>query len=226
MVKTQTRFVCQNCGRSVPRQLGRCPSCGEYGTMVEEIIQEEPAYAGASVRGLTGRSQPRKLTDISSQGEERLALPIAEFARVLGGGVVPGSIVLVGGDPGIGKSTLVLQMTIEMAAEFSRTGYPSSAVLYVSGEESERQIKMRAVRLMDSGTGNGGKFNPPDNLLLVTETNMDTIFEHVQQIKPGLLIIDSIQTVYLPELSSSAGSVSQVRECASRLRELAKSTGM
>ncbi len=225
MVKTQTRFVCQNCGRSVPRMLGRCPSCGEYGTMIEEIVQEEPVLAGAAVRGLTGRSQPRKLGDISTQGEERLALPIAEFARVLGGGVVPGSIVLVGGDPGIGKSTLVLQMTIEMAGEFNRTG-PATSVLYVSGEESERQIKMRAVRLMTSAAEDNGKFTPPDNLLLVTETNLDTILEHVQQVKPGLLIIDSIQTVYLPELSSTAGSVSQVRECASRLRELAKSSGM
>lgn len=226
MAKTQTRFVCQNCGRSVPRQLGRCPSCGEYGTMIEEIVQEESTYSGAAVRGLSGRSQPRKLTDISVQGEERLALPIAEFARVLGGGVVPGSIVLVGGDPGIGKSTLVLQMAIEMAAEFSRSNYPANNVLYVSGEESERQIKMRATRLAPSAEGDGGKFTAPDNLLLVTETNMDTIFEHVQQVKPGLLIIDSIQTVYLPDLSSTAGSVSQVRECASRLRELAKSSGM
>src|SRR5574340_1126431 len=125
-VKRQTRFVCQNCGRSVPRMLGRCPSCGEYGTMIEEIVQEEPVLGGTSVRGLTGRSQPRKLGDISMQGEERLALPIAEFARVLGGGVVPGSIVLVGGDPGIGKSTLVLQMTIEMAAEFNRAGSATS----------------------------------------------------------------------------------------------------
>lgn len=225
MVKTQTRFVCQNCGRSVPRMLGRCPSCGEYGTMIEEIVQEEPVLGGTAVRGLTGRSQPRKLGDISMQGEERLSLPIAEFARVLGGGVVPGSIVLVGGDPGIGKSTLVLQMTIEMAAEFSRDGSATS-VLYVSGEESERQIKMRAVRLMTDGAEGSGKFTPPDNLMLVTETNLDTILEHVQQVKPGLLIIDSIQTVYLPELSSTAGSVSQVRECASRLRELAKSSGM
>jgi len=193
--------------------------------MIEEIVQEEAPLATAAARGLGGRSQPRRLNEISSQGEERLALPISEFARVLGGGVVPGSIVLVGGDPGIGKSTLVLQMTIEMAAEFTRTHYEASTVLYVSGEESERQIKMRAVRLMTSGD-NGRGFNPPENLMLVTETNLDTILEHVAAVKPGLLIIDSIQTVYLPELSSSAGSVSQVRECASRLRELAKSTGM
>ncbi len=194
--------------------------------MVEEIVHEEAPPAGSSVRGLSGRSQPMRLTEISGQGEERLGLPIAEFARVLGGGVVPGSIVLVGGDPGIGKSTLMLQMTIEMATEFTRTGYGSPTVLYVSGEESERQIKMRADRLMTSGSENGRRFTPPNNLMLVTETNLDTILEHVAQVKPGLLIIDSIQTVYLPDLSSTAGSVSQVRECASRLRELAKSTGM
>jgi len=205
--------------------LGRCPSCGEYGTMVEEIVQEEAPIGSSAVRGLGGRSQPQRLSEISGQAEDRLALPIAEFARVLGGGVVPGSIVLVGGDPGIGKSTLVLQMTLEMAAEFSRTGYPSGTVLYVSGEESERQVKMRASRLT-SAPANGRGIKAPENLLLVTETNLDIILEHVATVKPGLLVIDSIQTVYLPELSSSAGSVSQVRECASRLRELAKSTGM
>ncbi len=224
MAKTQTRFVCQSCGRATPRQLGRCPSCGSYGTMVEEIIST-PAAQPNLKRGLGGRSQPRRLADISGDAEERLALPMAEFARVLGGGVVPGSIVLVGGDPGIGKSTLTLQMTIEMAGELLQSGYPASNVLYVSGEESERQIKMRALRLLRA---NGGDESPPlpDNLLLVTETNLDTILEHVREVNPGLLIVDSIQTVYIPELQSSAGSVSQVRECASRLRELAKSSGM
>lgn len=222
MPKTQTRFVCQECGRTAPRQLGRCPSCGSYGTMVEEIIAPQPSTAAA--RGLGGRSTPRRLSEISGEAEERLPLPIAEFARVLGGGVVPGSIVLVGGDPGIGKSTLMLQMTLLMTGELLRMGYPSSQVLYVSGEESERQIKMRALRLLREDEQEMPEL--PDNLLLVTETNLNTILEHVEQVKPGLLIVDSIQTVYLPELISSAGSVSQVRECASRLRELAKSSGM
>jgi DNA repair protein RadA/Sms len=223
--KTETRFVCQSCGRSTPRQLGRCPSCGGYGTMVEEIVAA-PAVLHLSLnRGLGGRSQPRRMSDISGDAEERLALPITEFARVLGGGVVPGSIVLVGGDPGIGKSTLTLQMTIEMASELERIGYPAHNVLYVSGEESERQIKMRAVRLLRAN-GDEDSRPLPDNLLLVTETNLDTILEHVREVNPGLLIIDSIQTVYIPELQSSAGSVSQVRECASRLRELAKASGM
>ena len=131
---------------------------------------------------------------------------------MLGGGIVPGSIVLVGGDPGIGKSTLMLQMAVEMAAH--------KRVLYVSGEESERQIKMRASRI-----GEGAEAFPP-HLLLVTETNLEVIFNHVNEVKPDLLIVDSIQTVYLSELDSSAGSVSQVRECASQLRELAKSSGV
>ena len=181
--------------------------------MLEELVRDEPAAQGpAAVRGLTGRSQPRPIAEIGGDAEDRIPLPIAEFARVLGGGIVPGSIVLVGGDPGIGKSTLVLQMAVEMAHH--------QRVLYVSGEESERQIKMRAARL-----ALGGKELPPE-LLLVTETNLDVILGHVAQVKPSLLIIDSIQTVYLSELDSSAGSVSQVRECASRLRELAKSSGL
>jgi len=193
--------------------------------MVEEIIAAPAAAQSSHYRGLGGRSQPRRLSELSGDAEERLALPISEFARVLGGGVVPGSIVLVGGDPGIGKSTLTLQMTIEMAVELERLGSPAHHVLYVSGEESERQIKMRAMRLLRA-SGQGESRPIPENLLLVTETNLDTILEHVREVQPGLLIVDSIQTVYIPELQSSAGSVSQVRECASRLRELAKSSGM
>ncbi len=179
--------------------------------MVEEVIHEEPAAKSTSVRGLTGRSSPRSIGDISSDAEDRINLPIGEFARVLGGGIVPGSIVLVGGDPGIGKSTLMLQMAMEMAAK--------KRVLYVSGEESERQIKMRAVRL------NGQKDLPKD-LLLVTETNLEIILNHISEVKPDLLIVDSIQTVYLSSMDSSAGSVSQVRECSSQLRELAKTSGI
>ena len=182
--------------------------------MVEEIVHDEPVSKGATsnVRGLTGRSQPQPIGEVGGDAEDRIPLPIAEFARVLGGGIVPGSIVLVGGDPGIGKSTLMLQMALGMADK--------KRVLYVSGEESERQIKMRATRL-----GNDKK-DFPANLLLVTETNLEVILNHVNEIKPDLLIIDSIQTVYLSELDSSAGSVSQVRECASQLRELAKSSGI
>ncbi len=211
MAKTHTRYVCQECGRVAASYMGKCPQCGSFNSMVEEVIHEEPAAKSTSVRGLTGRSSPRSIGDISSDAEDRINLPIGEFARVLGGGIVPGSIVLVGGDPGIGKSTLMLQMAMEMAAK--------KRVLYVSGEESERQIKMRAVRL------NGQKDLPKD-LLLVTETNLEIILNHISEVKPDLLIVDSIQTVYLSSMDSSAGSVSQVRECSSQLRELAKTSGI
>ena len=155
---------------------------------------------GTAVRGLTGRSAPRSIGDVSSDAEDRINLPIGEFARVLGGGIVPGSIVLIGGDPGIGKSTLMLQMAMEMAKK--------KRVLYVSGEESERQIKMRAraagtncKRSERSSKVHTQSFavSLPENLLLVTETNLEIIFNHVNEVKPELLIVDSIQTVYLSE---------------------------
>lgn len=187
--------------------------------MVEEIVTPSRAVKASTVRGLSGASTPRRLTDISSDLEERMPLSIEEFARVLGGGVVPGSVVLIGGDPGIGKSTLMLQLALEVAQ--------GSPILYVSGEESERQIKMRAVRLLrQSETDEQMQLEMPKDLYLVTETNLDAILEHISDVKPRLVILDSIQTTYLPELESSAGSVSQVRESASRLRELAKSSGL
>ncbi|HSQ40612.1 MAG TPA: DNA repair protein RadA [Anaerolineales bacterium] len=225
MAKTQTRYVCQQCGRVAASYMGKCPQCGSFNSMVEEVIHDESSQKTKAVRGLTGRSAPRSIGDVSSDAEDRIHLPIGEFARVLGGGIVPGSIVLVGGDPGIGKSTLMLQMAMEMASQ--------KRVLYVSGEESERQIKMRATRLIgaqqdgQSARSSKGSAVPlPANLLLVTETNLEVIFNHINETKPELLIIDSIQTVYLSELDSSAGSVSQVRECSSRLRELAKTSSI
>jgi DNA repair protein RadA/Sms len=223
MPKTITQFVCQQCGKVAPRALGKCPQCGAWDSMVEEVISEPSTSAKKSIHGLNARSQPRRMSEIEGDAEQRISLPIGEFARVLGGGVVPGSIVLVGGDPGIGKSTLLLQMALEMSTPNQK--HKPLKVLYVSGEESERQIKMRALRL----TRLGGSVNQPDfsqDLLLLTETNLDTILEQVQSLTPDLLIVDSIQTVYLPDLNSSAGSVSQVRECANRLRELAKTSGM
>ena len=229
MPKTITQYVCQQCGRVTARPMGKCPQCGAWGSMVEEIISAQPAAsaqaAAGAHRGLSGESHPRRLDEIEGDAEERIELAMGEFARVLGGGVVPGSIVLVGGDPGIGKSTLMLQVAIEMAH--------SSEILYVSGEESERQIKMRANRLLrpagsETGSGPDGteKLDYPQKLQLVTETNLDTILEHVKSVQPDMLIIDSIQTVYMPELNSTPGSVTQVRESAARLRELAKSSGI
>ncbi|MGE5641376.1 MAG: DNA repair protein RadA [Byssovorax cruenta] len=217
MAKTHTRYVCQECGRVAASYMGKCPQCGSFNSMVEEVIHDEPATKSTAVRGLTGRSVPRPIGDISADAEDRINLPIGEFARVLGGGIVPGSIVLVSGDPGIGKSTLMLQMALEMAA--------TKRVLYVSGEESERQIKMRATRL-SANDGTQHSVALPTNLLLVTETNLEIILNHVNDVKPDLLIVDSIQTAYLTSLDSSAGSVSQVRECSSQLRELAKTSGI
>ncbi len=210
MPKTHTRYVCQECGRVSASYMGKCPQCGAFNSMLEEIIHDEPTPKQSAARGLTGRSQPRPIGEVSGDAEDRIHLPIGEFARVLGGGIVPGSIVLVGGDPGIGKSTLLLQMAMEMGSR--------QRVLYVSGEESERQIKMRASRLRSGPL--------PEQLLLVTETNLEVILNHVRETRPDMLIVDSIQTTYLSELDSSAGSVSQVRECASQLRELAKSSGV
>lgn len=218
MSKTRTQFVCQQCGRVVPRQMGRCPQCGEWNSMVEEVVALSLPGSQARSRGLASASKPLRLDEITSDGEDRLPIGIGEFSRVLGGGLVPGSIVLIGGDPGIGKSTLLLQVALEMAS--------SKRVLYVSGEESERQIKMRALRLLQPV--NGAQPTPaslPQELFLVTESNLSAIMEHVSQVDPTLLIVDSIQTTYLPELESSAGSVSQVRESASRLREFAKTSG-
>ena len=184
--------------------------------MVEEFVTPPAAGGKGKPRGLAGQSQPRRLQEIEGDVEERLPLRMEEFSRVLGGGIVPGSIVLVGGDPGIGKSTLMLQVAVEMAA--------GRKVLYVSGEESERQVKMRALRLLRGEDGADGDM--PENLYLVTETNLEIILEHTRALDPDLLVVDSIQTVYLPAIESSAGSVSQVRESASRLRELAKGSGM
>jgi DNA repair protein RadA/Sms len=198
--------------------MGRCPQCGAWNSFVEEVVAA-PSTPPRALTGAVGRSAPQRLAQISGEYEERLPMPIAEFARVLGGGVVPGSLVLIGGDPGIGKSTLLLQVALEMARQ--------APVLYVSGEESERQIKMRAARLMRSAGDGGEKPDAyPAELFLVTETGLEAILEHIAQVKPRLVVVDSIQTTTLAELESSAGSVSQVRECASRLRELAKSSGI
>lgn len=211
MAKIRSRYVCQNCGRQSPRYMGRCPSCGEFNTMIEEILETSKISGKAEARPkhsfTSGRAQ--RLTEVSLEGEPRLAVPLNEFNRVLGGGIVPGSIILIGGDPGIGKSTLLLQTSALIAEHVGR-------VLYVSGEESARQIKMRADRMGVTAA----------ELFVVTETNLATILEQVNQIEPTVLIIDSIQTIYTEESESSPGSVSQVRECASRLQMLAKTSGV
>ncbi|MBN1230578.1 MAG: DNA repair protein RadA [Anaerolineales bacterium] len=213
MAKTQTQFVCQECGYRSPKEFGRCIKCNAWNSMVEEIVS--PSVSFGKSRGLSMRSTPRRLSEIGDDAEDRMRLSIGEFARVLGGGVVPGSIVLIGGDPGIGKSTLLLQTAVKMAEDCT--------VLYISGEESEKQIKMRAIRL-SKHTEEAQQF--PDRLFMVTETNLETMLEHVSETNPDILIVDSIQTTYMSDLNSSAGSISQVRECSSRLRELAKTQGI
>lgn len=228
MPKSKTQFVCQNCGRVSPRYMGKCPQCGAFNAMIEEVVAEPAKVTNARALAGVARSTPKTLSQIEGEGDERWPLPIQEFSRVLGGGIVPGSLVLVGGDPGIGKSTLLLQMALLLAES-------AGPVLYVSGEESERQIKMRATRLAQESAQNGkaGEGESPllralssEKLLLLTETNLDSILEHVHHLRPRLLVIDSIQTVYLQGLESTAGSVSQVRECAARLQELAKTSGI
>lgn len=210
MAKTRTRYVCQNCGRISAAYMGRCPKCGEFDSMVEEVLETASPSAAKNRRaGVRPTSAPQRLAEVTADGFDRLPLPITEFARVLGGGIVPGSLVLVGGDPGIGKSTLLLDVAATMANVNGRT-------LYVSGEESSRQIKMRADRMNVAA----------DELFLVTETRLEAIIDHISDLSPIMVIIDSVQTTFTQDLTSAAGSVSQVRECASRLQELAKTSGV
>jgi len=212
MAKTRTKYICSNCGWQGAAKMGRCPSCKEFST-IDAIVEEvrKASKSGKNYRAPAGvaRAQPQKLADVGIDEQERLYIPMQEFARVLGGGLVPGSIALIGGEPGQGKSTLLLQIAAQIANEHGK-------VIYVSGEESTRQIKMRADRLGLQA----------DDLYLLTETNLGNIFEHVYELDPVVLIIDSIQTTYTDELDSSPGLVSQVRECASRLQSLAKSAGV
>jgi DNA repair protein RadA/Sms len=209
MAKTRTRYVCQNCGRQAPRLMGKCPSCGQFNTMVEEVVEVSKPSKNDRRPSSALLAMPQRLSEISGDVGERLYVPVEEFSRVLGGGIVPGSLILLGGEPGIGKSTLLLQICALLAETIG-------TVLYVSGEESARQIKMRADRMGVT----------TEDLFLLTETNLSNIFEHIHQLNPTILIIDSIQTTYTEESESSPGSVTQVRECASRLQHLAKSSGV
>lgn len=206
MAKLQTRFVCQQCGSSQPKWLGRCPECGEWNTLVETVVETGPAATGRAIAAAAWQSQPRPLREVSADQVQRISLGIQELDRVLGGGLVPGSLVLIGGDPGIGKSTLLLQASAAVAAG-------GGSVFYVSGEESAQQIKLRAERLGIVC----------DGLYVLSETNVQAIAGHIEQHHPRMVVVDSIQTMYLDELDSAAGSVSQVRESAARLMQVAKS---
>jgi DNA repair protein RadA/Sms len=210
MAKAKSVFYCQNCGASAPKWIGKCQSCGEWNTYVEEIVQstpsQVPAWRASTKNDRSSRQAvPQLLGTIESDKLIRLTLPGKELNRVLGGGLVPGALVLVGGEPGIGKSTLMLQ--IAMRAKGMK-------VLYVSGEESEQQISIRASRIGSSNT----------ECYVLTETNMQSIFNHINSVNPNLVIIDSIQTLFSPEIESSPGTVSQIRGCAGDLLKFAKET--
>lgn len=202
--KQKTAWFCKECGNDTPKWEGKCPSCGAWNSLVEEKISSKVSRSPSPV-SVRGKSKPLAVSHIETDNEPRIKMPSAELNRVLGGGLVAGSMVLVGGEPGIGKSTLVLQNILAIK---------SKKVLYVSGEESASQIKLRADRI-----GRGS-----ENVFIVTETSLENIFEHISDIEPGILIIDSIQTIASDELESAAGSVSQVRECAARLLAYAKSS--
>ncbi len=207
MAKTRVQYVCESCGATAVRWAGQCKVCGEWNTMVETVIQ--PRSEQSLSRPLTPLSQPQSLSEIQADQFQRLAVASGELARVLGGGIVPGSVVLIGGDPGIGKSTLLLQASAQLADG-------NEPVLYVSAEESVHQIKMRADRL--------GLQQP--GLYVVSEVSLDQILGHIEQLAPRLVVIDSIQAISAEELESSAGSVSQVKACATALLRLAKTNGI
>lgn len=202
MAKKKSSFVCQNCGYKSAKYLGRCPNCGEWSSFVEEVEVQEVKNQRVSMTG--ERSKPLKLDEVELFDTPRIETDLDEFNRVLGGGVVPGSLVLIGGDPGIGKSTLLLQVSTQLASR--------GRVLYVSGEESAQQIKLRAERLGDIDR----------DFYLYAETNMQSIRAEVERLKPNFLIIDSIQTIMTPEIQSTQGSVSQVREVTGELMQIAK----
>ncbi|WP_080889737.1 DNA repair protein RadA [Streptococcus gordonii] len=206
MAKKKTTFVCQNCEYHSPKYLGRCPNCGAWSSFVEEVEATEVKHARVSLTG--EKTRPMKLAEVTSIDVNRTKTGMDEFNRVLGGGVVPGSLVLIGGDPGIGKSTLLLQVSTQLSHQ--------GTVLYVSGEESAEQIKLRAERLGDIDS----------EFYLYAETNMQNIRTEIEKIKPDFLIIDSIQTVMSPEISSVQGSVSQVREVTAELMQLAKTNNI
>lgn len=202
MPRARTSWVCQQCGALSPGYLGKCPGCGEWQTMVE-TLDERSGAAAIPRRGQ--RPELQSLASVSRAGQDRIPVPISELNRVLGGGLVPGSVVLIGGDPGIGKSTIVLQA----AALLGSAEHP---VVYVSAEESVHQLKLRAERLQVD----------PTHILVLADTDLNEVLASMKGIEPALVIIDSIQTVMVPEISSAAGSVSQVRECTSRLMHWAK----
>ena len=219
MAKDKIAYVCENCGQESAKWIGKCPACGQWNTFKEIRIandsgQQAARSAASHVRESTigSKNRPMRLRDISGKDEPRIDMHDGELNRVLGGGLVPGSIILLGGEPGIGKSTLTLQTVLGMAER---------KILYVSGEESAHQLKMRAERLMQTTMD-----AQQDNLLILTETSLENIFTYIKEVKPEIVIIDSIQTISTEDVDSSPGSITQVRECASALLRFAKSSSV
>ena len=211
MAKDKIAYVCENCGQESAKWIGKCPACGQWNTFKEiRVADTKQQIATASVRTAQGRARNAalRLRDISAHDDPRIDMHDVELNRVLGGGLVPGSIVLLGGEPGIGKSTLSLQTML---------GLTDKRVLYVSGEESAHQLKMRAERLTA---------NSQDNFLILCENSLEAVFEQIKEIKPEIVVIDSIQTISTEDVESSAGSIAQVRECASALLRFAKTSGV
>jgi len=209
MPKSKTSFFCQSCGYESAKWLGKCPSCGTWNSFVEEVVTKEESTKNEwrQDSSKNKQSRPKTLSEIDSAGEVRIITPDAELNRVVGGGIVPGSLILIGGEPGIGKSTLMLQIGLSLK---------NLRVLYVSGEESEQQIKMRAERL--------GILSPAKDFYMLTETSTKNIFASIESLEPQLVIVDSIQTLYSGLLDSAAGSIAQVRQCAAELMKFAKET--
>ena len=205
MAKEKTVYVCSNCGQESPKWIGKCPSCGQWNTYVEEIVRKEPANTRPQILPSPDKDnhKPLPLSDINADEEPRIDMHDEELNRVLGGGLVRGSLVLIGGEPGIGKSTLILQTVLRM---------PEKRILYVSGEESARQLKLRADRLAHTSS----------DCLIACETSLEQIFVHIKNIHPDLVVIDSIQTISTEALESSPGSITQVRECAAAILRFAK----
>ncbi|MFN3138545.1 MAG: DNA repair protein RadA [Allomuricauda sp.] len=202
MAKTKTTFFCQNCGAQFPKWIGQCSSCKEWNTIVEEVIQKEDKKSWRTDTVAKQANKPLRVSEITQEKELRLDTLDQEFNRVLGGGLVPGSLTLLGGEPGIGKSTLLLQIALKLPYK----------ILYVSGEESQRQIKMRADRIQPNS----------ENCYILTETKTQNIFQQISTIEPDLVIIDSIQTLHTDYIESAAGSISQIRECTAELIKFAK----
>ncbi|MCE2502918.1 MAG: DNA repair protein RadA [Chlorobi bacterium] len=207
MAKTRTKYVCNECGASSPRWLGKCPNCGAWESYVEERVASEPPAKARGARSSATSASVTPLNEVTVEETTRIGTGIQEFDRVLGGGIIPGSIILVGGDPGVGKSTLMAQMCTDLGRR---------TLLYVTGEESLRQVKLRAERL--------GVDTP--SLLLLAETNLELITDAIGTVRPEVVVVDSIQTIYHPRIESAPGSVSQVRECTAMLMRLAKDRGI